>query len=75
MNRNIIYQGKNDKGEYICPYCESPITTKKYRADGQYYHLECVRKLKKILSKMKKEGRIEEGKENRVKIIKEGGYY
>lgn len=77
FNRNVVFQGKNDKGELICNYCETPIAKgqRSVMADGVRYHLDCVRKLRKALDKLKKEGKVKPGQESQVKITKDGGYY
>lgn len=77
FNRNTVFQGKDDKGNLICSYCETPITKEQHSimADGVRYHLDCVRKLRKALGKLKKEGKVKPGQESQVKITKDGGYY
>jgi hypothetical protein len=50
----------------ICEYCQIEIKEKSYKAEGKRYHLNCVRKLRKKLERMKREGKIKPGQESEV---------
>ena len=52
-----------------CTYCNEEILDKKKdsrKAEGKRYHIGCIRKLRKKLEKMRKEGKIKPGQEHKV---------
>jgi hypothetical protein len=53
-----------------CKYCNEEIEGKGYKADGERYHLKCVRKFRKEIEKQKNQGRIKPGQENKVAVNK-----
>ena len=61
--------------ELICKYCNEEITEGKgYKADGERYHLKCVRKLRKELEKMRQAGKVKPGQEHKVAVNNSNKY-
>ncbi len=41
---------------------------KGYKAEGKRYHIQCIRKLRKIIDKQKQLGKVKEGQEHTFKL-------
>lgn len=57
--------------ELICAYCSEKILDKKKdsrAADGNRYHIKCLRKLRKKINKLKRQGKIKQGQEAKIGI-------
>lgn len=52
----------------VCHYCSLEIKEKSYKAEGEVYHLKCVRKLRKKLELLKQKGKLKPGQESEINI-------